>query len=235
MTASRLRGIGSWALGRGEQLGGRVVAVSVHLDDAVFSVGAALSCAARHGADVTVLTVLANDPSAEQPVSDWDRRAGFATARAAASARRAEDRRACELVGARPVWLPFGDKAYGRGAADAEIADAVVAHLQWADVVLLPGFPLVHPDHRWLGGLLEGRVAAPRIGRYVEQPYTALWTSGADPEQPWQTLAAAPRDRIAKLRASRAYSSQLPPLEGSVLKRTLRYEAGRGGEAVIWA
>ena len=33
-----------------------------------------------------------------------------------------------------------------------------------ADDVLLPGFPLSHPDHAWLGGLLEGR-SRPEPGR----------------------------------------------------------------------
>src|SRR6476620_7604766 len=104
------RGTGSWLRGGGDELEGRVVVVSVHLDDAVFSVGAALARAARRGADVTVLTVLANDPADESPAREWDAQAGFATAAEAARARREEDSRACELVGATPVWLPFGDK-----------------------------------------------------------------------------------------------------------------------------
>ena len=71
-----------------------------------------------------------------------------------------------------------------------------------------------------------------RVGRFVEQPYAALWTSG--PEGDWRTLAASVRDQAAKLRASRAYTSQLPLLGEHVVRRTARYEILRGGEAVSW-
>lgn len=211
-----------------------MVAISVHLDDAVFSVGAALARAARRGANVTVLTVLANDADAGGPAGEWDTRAGFANAREAARARRAEDRRACELLGARPVWLPFGDKTYGRGVDDGEIAAAVTTHLVDAEVVLVPGFPLMHEDHRWLSRLAEETIGAPRVGHYVEQPYAALWTPGPPASEQWRPLAAAARDRVAKLRAFRAYRSQLPLLAPRVTYRTTRYELLRGGEAVLW-
>ncbi len=227
-----MRGTGSWLRGSGDELDGRVVAVSVHLDDVVFSVGAALARAARRGADVTVLTVLANDPAGESAAREWDARAGFATAADAAHGRREEDRRACEIVGATPVWLPFGDKTYGLGAPPEQVAAAIVERLAGADIVLLPGFPVMHEDHRLVVDLLRDRVDAPRVGRFVEQPYAALWTSG--PEGDWRTLAASVRDQAAKLRASRAYTSQLPLLGEHVVRRTARYEILRGGEAVSW-
>ena len=227
-----MRGAGSWLRGGGDELDGRVVAVSVHLDDAVFSVGAALARAARRGAGVTVLTVLANDPADESPAREWDAQAGFATAADAARGRREEDRRACELLGAKPVWLPFGDKTHGLGAGPEEVTAAVLEQLAGADVVLLPGFPVLHEDHKLVVDLLGDRVDAPRVGRFVEQPYAALWTSG--PEGEWRTLAASVRDQAAKLRASRAYASQLPLLGGHVVRRTARYEILRGGEAVSW-
>jgi LmbE family N-acetylglucosaminyl deacetylase len=226
------RGAGSWLRGSGDELDGDVVAVSVHLDDAVFSVGAALAHAARRGADVTVLTVLANDPADESPAGEWDAQGGFASAADAARGRREEDRRACELIGATPVWLPFGDKTYGLGAEPQQVASAVLERLAGADVVLLPGFPVLHEDHELVVDLLGDRVDAPRVGRFVEQPYAALWTSG--PEGEWRTLAASVRDQAAKLRASRAYASQLPLLGEHVVRRTARYEILRGGEAVSW-
>ena len=225
-----------WATGRGDTLAGRVVALSVHLDDAVFSVGAALARAARHGADVTILTVLANDPEAEGAAGEWDAQAGFTSARAAAEARRAEDRLACAHLGVRHAWLPFGDKTYGRGAADEAVLDAVKRAAAGSDTVLVPGFPLMHPDHAWLAGLLEGRLEAPHVGRFVEQPYAALWTAGPPGGASWRPLAAGLRDRVAKVRASRAYASQLPLLaEGrKPTWGTLRYELARGGEWVEW-
>jgi LmbE family N-acetylglucosaminyl deacetylase len=231
--ATRAAGAGRWALGRGDELDGRVVAVSVHLDDAVFSVGAALARAARRGADVTVLTVLANDPESAAPAGEWDSEGGFASAADAARGRREEDRRACALIGARPVWLPYGDKTYGLGAEPEAVAAAVVDAAAGADVVLLPGFPLLHEDHRRVAALLEGRIDAPRVGLFVEQPYAMLHTAGPDGEG-WRALAASPRDRVAKIRAFRAYATQVPLLGAHVVRATTRWEALRGGEAVRW-
>ena len=228
-----IRGAGRWLRGGGEELGGRVVAVSVHLDDAIFSVGAALARAAGRGADVTILTVLANDPEDDRPAREWDAQAGFATVREAALGRREEDRRACAIVGATPVWLAFGDKTHGLGAPPGQVAEATLAELRGADVVLMPAFPLLHEDHRLVVELLGDRIDAPRVGRFVEQPYAALWTSGPE-EGEWLTLAASLRDRRAKLRAARAYASQLPLLGDHVVRRTARYELLRGGEAVSW-
>ena len=231
--ATRAAGAGRWALGRGDELRGRVLVVSVHLDDAVFSVGAALARAARKGADVTVLTVLANDPESAAVAGEWDAQAGFTSAADAALGRREEDRRACAAVGARPVWLAFGDKTYGLGAGPEALAAAVVEAARGADVVLLPGFPLLHEDHALVAGLLAGQIDAPRVGEYVEQPYAMLYTAGPDGDG-WRALAASPRDRLAKLRGFRAYASQLPLLGDHVVRATTRWEALRGGEAVRW-
>ncbi len=231
--ATRAAGACRWALGRGDELEGRVVAVSVHLDDAIFSIGAALARAARGGADVTVLTVLANDPESDAPAGEWDARAGFTSAGDAVRRRRAEDSRACAAVGARPVWLPFGDEMYGLGAEPDAVAAAVVDAVAGADVVLLPGFPLLHEDHALVAGLLAGRIDAPRVGEFVEQPYAMLSTAGPEGEG-WRPLAASPRDRLAKLRGFRAYATQLPLLGDHVVRATTRWEALRGGEAVRW-
>jgi LmbE family N-acetylglucosaminyl deacetylase len=229
----RFRNVVSWALRPGGvDLEGRVVAVSVHLDDAVFSVGAGLARAAGRHADVTVLTVLAGDPASATPAGEWDRRSGFATAGEAATARRGEDRRACDLLGVRASWLPYSDHQYERGGSDDEIAAAVRRELHAADVVLVPGSPLHHPDHRWLGRLLDTMPLPARVGRFVEQPYTALW-AGAPSEFPVR-LSASARHRIAKIRAMRSYDSQLSLLDERLVFRITRYEAGHGGEAVRW-
>ena len=95
-----------------------------------------------------------------------------------------------------------------------------------------PGFPLLHDDHKLVVDLLRDRVDAPRVGRFVEQPYAALWTSG--PEGEWRTLAASLRDQPAKLRASRAYTSSYRCSASTSCGRTARYEVLRGGEAVSW-
>src|SRR3712207_8859213 len=84
---------------------GRVAVVSPHLDDAVLSLGASMHAAARRGARVEAVTVLAGDPASTTPADDSNRRAGFATAGEAARLRREEDRRACTAVRATPTWL----------------------------------------------------------------------------------------------------------------------------------
>src|SRR5690242_11145568 len=109
ITRRKLVGLGRWVgiLGGRAALDRDVVVISPHLDDAVLSLGAALSWAARHGARVTVLTVLAGRPDSSTPAGEWDAGSGFGTEGEAATARREEDERACEVLGATPVWLPY--------------------------------------------------------------------------------------------------------------------------------
>jgi LmbE family N-acetylglucosaminyl deacetylase len=154
----------------------RVLVVSPHLDDAVFSLGAGIAHAARAGSVVRVVTVFANDPDSNAATTDWDREAGFSSAREAAIGRREEDGRACALVGATPTWLPFTDNDHG-GEPNLELMrarlDEAIAEAD-ADAVLLPGYPLAHPDHALLTtSFLSTPPRAGRLGLYVEQPYAA--------------------------------------------------------------
>jgi LmbE family N-acetylglucosaminyl deacetylase len=228
----RLAGARRWlGLRSAQPLEGSVAVVSPHLDDGVLSLGAAI--AAARG-DVRVVTVLAGDPESVLPAGDWDERSGFRTAGEAADARRAEDRLACRDIGAEPVWLPFADHQYPRGGGDDEIWERLTEALGGAETVLVPGYPLMHEDHVWLAALTRERgLPGRRVGRYVEQPYAAAWTPGPDG---WTPLGAGARQRVAKLRACRRYSSQLPLLteQGATLIRITRYEAARGGECVSW-
>jgi LmbE family N-acetylglucosaminyl deacetylase len=225
---------------------GPVLALSPHVDDAVFSVGAALAQAARAGARVTVLTVLAGDPAATGPSGPWDARAGFADAGAASRGRREEDRAACALIGATPVWLPFWDAQYGR-AADDEIWAALAGPTGEADVVLVPGFPLINEDHAWLTELVLARAAPDTpVLAYVEQPYAtwyrhdrarverlreAVLPGGATVD--WEPVRSAPRAWLAKQRAALSYRSQLGAMARPLARVPLRvglYELARGGE-----
>lgn len=229
---------------------GDVVVVSPHLDDAAFSLGAAVARATRTGASVRVLTVFAGDSGSESPAAWWDRNAGFTTEGEAARTRRIEDREACSLLGAKPVWLPFSDATYER-EIDAEVLfQAIAAAVDGADVVLVPGFPLFHIDHRRVTrDLLSRGLPGARVGLYVEQPY-AKWQGrrrlSHRPSVPpeieslvprglaWTRLAAERRDRRTKHRAASAYRSQLPLFGRWLLRRVALYEALRGGEAVAW-
>ena len=90
----------------------------------------------------------------------------------AAAARRAEDASACAILGATPAWLPFGSVDYERHGDESAVRAAISAVADGVDALLLPGFPLSHPDHDWLGrALVGGRMGCRRLGIYVEQPY----------------------------------------------------------------
>lgn len=213
------------------RLEGPVAVLSPHLDDGIFSLGAAI--AAARG-EVRVVTVLAGDPQSELPAGTWDAGAGFRTAGEAAQARRAEDNRACRDLGARPVWLPFADHQYPRGGSDDEIWAELEDALAGTAAVLAPGFPLMHGDHAWLEALVRQRgLRGRRVGFYVEQPYAAAWTAG--PTGGWETAGATAWHRLAKLRACRRYATQLALIAPEAsLVRVARYEAARGGEAIRW-
>ena len=203
--------------------------MSPHLDDGVLSLGASIASWARQGASVELLTVLACDPDSTAPAGGWDRRGGFATEGESARGRREEDRRACDALGATPVWLAFGSVDYDRHGDEVDVRDAIAAALRGADSVLCPGFPLTHPDHAWLARILDEDVLGTRrVARYAEQPYTLRAT--ADPAEGAARFARSPvriDDRVAKWRAIRCYASQLPLLgmQGSLRGGPHRYAA----------
>lgn len=232
---------------------GRLVAVSPHLDDAVLSVGAFLGDRSDAGTEVVILTVFAGDPESGLAASNWDRLAGYETEGEATHARRREDEAACAIIGAQPLWLPFSDWPYVDGRDERAIFSAVASALREEDTVLLPGSPLLHPDHRSVCEcILRGELPCRSVGLYVEQPYRyrvrrsrqepalarrPLEALGTRPE--WQALPVDRSARRRKRRAVQAYRSQLPLLGlevgyGLRLRLMLRHEARRGGELVAW-
>jgi LmbE family N-acetylglucosaminyl deacetylase len=148
--------------------------VSPHLDDAILSLGGEIFQRSRAGSEVSIVTVFAGEPDSLDPAGPWDRRCGFATAGEAARARRREDAAACGIVGARPHWLPFPDGQYGAHPR-SEVGRALAPLLGSADLVLTPGFPLVHPDHPWVTALVVDAADGPTVGCYLEQPYASTW------------------------------------------------------------
>ena len=199
----------------------QIVVVSPHLDDAVLSLGAGIARATSSGAEVRVVTVFAGDPESTGPPTEWDRAGGFASAGEAARTRRQEDARACEAVGAGPVWLPFTDDDHGGESERRAVQEALAEALMDAEVVLMPGYPLAHPDHvrvtRWL--LAEPPPQA-RLALYVEQPYAA-WRHIGRGRREWASpglTASRGLRNLASilLRTRRGRSLQRPTLTAEV-------------------
>jgi LmbE family N-acetylglucosaminyl deacetylase len=153
-------------------LKGSVVVLSPHLDDAVLSLGASIASSVRAGAKVRVVTVFAGDPASTRPPSTWEVRCGFTSAAEAARKRRIEDVAACARIGATPTWLAYPDIDHSETRDTDQIGPAIEEAIAGADMVLMPGSPLLHPDHQLVTKLtLERRPPGVRFGFYAEQPY----------------------------------------------------------------
>jgi LmbE family N-acetylglucosaminyl deacetylase len=220
-----------------DALHGDIVVLSPHLDDAIFSVGAVIATLAGRGERVRILTVLAGNPDSSFVAGPWDRDCGGFTSHAeSAHIRRGEDERACAAVGATPVWLPFNDEQYDRGASDEDIFAAVRDAAGAPDAVLSPGHPLTHADHRWLAALIaSNETLAPVACAYVEQPYAHQrdgWpeTSASRGSSRWYRVPASRQAQLAKLRGILAYSSQLRCIRRRVMARVVLSEWRHGGE-----
>lgn len=176
------------------------------------SVGAAIARATSRGSDVTVLTVLAGDPTSQRAATKWDRYCGYDDAATAARARREEDLRACELLGANAVWLTFFDEEYGHGGGEDEMWSAMEPHLAGNEMILLPGFPLRHRDHGLLTRLLVRRLPpdAP-LALYVEQPTANFRVMGHG-----FTRGPVLRTANIALRTARGRRLQHPVLDESI-------------------
>jgi LmbE family N-acetylglucosaminyl deacetylase len=123
---------------------GRILAVSPHLDDGVFSCGGLL---ARHPGGV-VATVFAGVPSAENELTPWDAACGFASAREAVDVRRVEDSAALGMLCAQPCWFDFTDSQYRDTQDIGDIALALERAIRQhcPDTIIIP-FGLFHSDH----------------------------------------------------------------------------------------
>lgn len=227
-------------------LPGRTAVVSPHFDDAVLSLGAAIRRSARRGGRILIVTVFGGDPDSERPASGWDSLAGHATEGEAVRARRTEDAKACSVVGADGLWLPFSEPIYAGAPDGDEVARVLLEAVEGFDAVLVPGRPLVHRDHRWVTeACLKTSFGSASLGLYGEQPYLfrqgrrgdgdtrLLELLSAEPR--WERLRAGFVDLLAKHRAVRAYASQLKWLEiEGRLVRMLLEDALKGGEQVGW-
>ena len=206
--------------------------VSTHFDDAVLSAFGVLDAAPGS----VVLTVCAGVPGDEEPASEWDADAGFASAADAARQRADEDRRACVQARARAVHLDWLDGPYRDGEDARALRAAVAGHLTDGTTLWIPAGIGSHGDHVAVRDALLP-LAAQRAGRaavYADLPYAAFegWET-ADAERPaahrWEPHLAllhealplgecrridlAPGVVERKLAAVACHRSQLPGLE----------------------
>jgi LmbE family N-acetylglucosaminyl deacetylase len=228
-----------------------MVVISPHLDDAVMSLGATIAQAVRSGTAVEVLTVFGYGPASNAPAGPWDTKSGYRTEAEACGSRRAEDDEACRILGATPRRLDFGAEPYERRGTPAEILAAVAAAVAGKGSILMPGYPLAHPDHAELSELLLGGKLDPhaRVGLYAEQPYlfwerrrpvTAMRAPALEGLLPtpltWTRQPVGRPERRLKLEAVQSYRSQLRQLglRRFGLHRMLWHESRQGGELIAW-
>jgi LmbE family N-acetylglucosaminyl deacetylase len=162
-----------------------VVILSPHLDDAVLSCWTLLA----REREVTVINVFSGVPSADLPLSPWDRLTGAGDPRERALERLREDAEVLASIGCQPVNLTFLDNQYRGGEQDVgPLRDEIVAHIDGSPTVYAPAGIGANPDHF---AVRAAAVAMLRRGfsvmLYAELPYACHygwphWVTGADPD-----------------------------------------------------
>lgn len=208
----------------------RALALSPHLDDAVFSCGGTLALLAQQGWDVTVCTIFTRSvpsPTGFALACQLDK--GLPPDVDYMALRRAEDAVACQGLGVNAVWLDFPEAPH-RGYANAKALFAppharddvtgplvrVLADLLAApvDLMLAPQAVGGHVDHvllvKALRAVLERDAAA---WWWTDFPYAVR--PGSHPARPFaMEMGALPEitfmgDADARLKACSAYATQL--------------------------
>ena len=187
----------------------RLLAISPHLDDAVFACGELI--AAHPGA--SVVTVFAGVPPA-QPCTGWDVDCGYRGSPEAMRERRREDRAALALLGAEPRWLDFLDAQYAPCAGierlklDVRKALNDEVHRLSPDTVALP-LGLFHSDHT-----LVSRAAVPLVDG------ARTWLAYEDAL--YRRLPGALHERITEISAS---GIDCEPMEPVISRTEAKREA----------
>lgn len=234
----------------------RIIYLSPHLDDAVLSAGGLIHDQAVGGGNVEIWTLMSGFPGADE-LSDfatkmhteWGTTTGVQTVRA----RRAEDRRAAAVLGARPRHFGFLDCIYRRDAegqplyqealytpphvydADlpAQISGAISRSVRRDDVIVCQLGIGEHVDHVLV------RKAAELLGRPLlydaDLPYLLNHPDELEPMTASMASRVEPisvAGRAAWLEAIKEYRSQLSTLFDSVesvRERLETYWSATGG------
>jgi LmbE family N-acetylglucosaminyl deacetylase len=203
----------------------QAVAVSPHLDDAVFSAGGTISALVAAGwrvRIVTCFTASVSDPSPFALSTQLDK--GLGPNADYMALRRDEDAAACAVLGAEPVHLRLPEAPH-RGYTSArdlfagvhdddQIADdlraALAPQLAGADIVLAPQAIGDHADHRVVVDVVAA--LAPQVLWWRDTPYVLHRPNAA----PWRGVPAGGAKAVnittrlpAKIAAARCYATQL--------------------------
>ncbi len=201
----------------------RVLAISPHLDDAVFSAGGTLFEHAAAGDTVTVLTCFTGNvpqPNGFALACQLDK--GLPADVDYMALRRAEDRAACSAIGAEVIHLRlleaphrgYGNAAalFGRRLPGDDIADTLVRQLrehvdQFEPDVLYGPFGIGnHVDHRIVRDAIEQVTDSRAVTWWEDYPYAMR---GSEPSKAFCRRALSAQGLAAKIEAALCYASQL--------------------------
>ncbi len=151
---------------------GRLLVISPHLDDAVFSCEALL----RFARDVQVLTIFGGDAPSGAPITDWDLQCGFGAGINVMAARRIEDAQALAKLGASPLWGEELQEGYRTEEANMDRITALIVDTIDATSPTHLLFPigLKHHDHLLVATASGAAARARRLATsfvYAERPY----------------------------------------------------------------
>lgn len=236
------------------------VFLSPHLDDAVLSCGGMIWQQVQAGSTVEIWTLCAGDPPAgPRPPFALSLEERWQTGSESAAKRRAEDRAACELLGARAVHFDLPDCIYRRlpdGSPLVKDEDdlwqplppgeqALVERLAGQIAAQLPrrcrlAAPLAlgdHVDHRL------ARAAALHLRRavhfYADYPYSArfkIHRACIEPGWRRERLALSPAALDAWREAIACYTSQITSFWSGLdaMRASVSEYFNQGGGGFLW-
>ena len=205
-----------------------VLAISPHLDDAVFSAGGLLKRRACEGYRVviaTVFTASVPDPKGFALACQLDK--GLAPDVDYMALRRDEDAVACAVIGAEPVWLPFREaphRGYHSAAAlfdgirsDDNVGEAIAHELAALICSICPD-EILAP--RGIGNHVDHLIVARAVGAagvstclWTDYPYSIRHGHGplvAEDETRIHAVTLTDTEIRSKIQAAAAYTTQIP-------------------------